>query len=84
MGLFKKGNKTTTQKGGRIPKNVMESIPYKWVNKNGIFEDYDGRFSKTYRILDTNFDTEEDEQQEKMVLSDQHYRYRNDRPADDH
>ena len=69
MGLFKKGNKTTTQKGGRIPKNVMESIPYKWVNKNGIFEDYDGRFSKTYRILDTNFDTEEDEQQEKMVLS---------------
>ena len=56
-------------KKDRVPKNVLESIPCKWAYKSGIIQDYDGRFSKTYRIADVNFDTEEEEQQEKMVIS---------------
>lgn len=74
MGLFgsgKKDNKntSTTAKNTRIPKDVIESIPYRSIYRNGIIEDYDGRFSKSYRLQDTNFDTEEEEKQESMVLA---------------
>lgn len=57
------------KKKKRIPTTVMESIPYRSVYKNGIIEDYDGRFSKTYRLKNTNFDVEEIEKQESMVLA---------------
>lgn len=53
----------------RIPKNVMESIPYASVYPNGIIEDYDGRFSKSYSLKDTNFDMEEEDTQESLVLA---------------
>lgn len=76
MGLFtsKKNKKeqksnTSAPTNTRIPKDVLESIPYRSVYSNGIIEDYDGRFSKSYRLLDTNFDVEEKDKQENMVLA---------------
>lgn len=84
MGLFskKKDNSTSAQnenvvveksskkkKNSRIPKNVLDSIPYRSIYPNGIIEDYDGRFSKTYRIKDANFDTEEEAKQESLVVA---------------
>jgi type IV secretory pathway VirB4 component len=82
MGIFsKKANKTSENSAGsaqsaqaskkiiRIPRDVQESIPYKTIYKNGIIEDYDGRFSKSYRLPAANFDTEEDDAQEKVVLA---------------
>ena len=56
------------KKKKRIPTTVMESIPYRSVYKNGIIEDYDGRFSKTYRLKNTNFDVEEIEKQDTERL----------------
>lgn len=53
----------------RIPKDVMDSIPFRGVTPSGIIEDYDGRYSKTYRIREANFDTEEEEKQEAMVVA---------------
>ena len=76
MGLFSKKQPTETAKPKsftrnrqRIPKDVLDSIPYKSVYPNGIIEDYDGRFSKSYLLKDTNFDMEEEQQQENMVLA---------------
>ena len=81
MGLFKKkkgnvdqnqSNSTSKSSKGeksRIPTDVMESIPYRSIYPNGIIEDYDGRFSKSYRLLDTNFDTEDEEKQENLVVA---------------
>ena len=81
MGFFKKTNtqgakETNGKKEGkspkkksRIPTDVMESIPYRSIYPNGIIEDYDGRFSKSYRLMDTNFDTEDEDKQEDLVLA---------------
>lgn len=83
MGLFKKkqnsaessnsaatNNKKTSKKSkSKIPTDVMESIPYRSVYPNGIIEDYNGRFSKSYRLMDTNFDTENEDKQESMVVA---------------
>lgn len=52
-----------------IPKDVFETVPYKQVCPNGIIEDYDGHYSKSYRIGDTNFDVEDEETQENMVFN---------------
>lgn len=52
----------------RIPKDVHESIPYKSVYPNGIIEDYDGCFSKSYRIEDANFQTEDENKKEAMFM----------------
>ena len=83
MALFKKKQATPTDSGNiaengkttktnvsrsRIPRNVLDSIPYRSIYPNGIIEDYDGRFSKTYRIKDANFDTEEESRQESLLL----------------
>lgn len=38
-----------------IPKTVQKSIPYKAIYLNGIIEDNDGRFSKSYFLEDVNF-----------------------------
>lgn len=75
MGLFSKkaknnrnSNPSKVKKPSRIPKDVMESIPYRSIYPNGIIQDYDGRFSKSYRLTDTNFDTENEDKQEDLVL----------------
>lgn len=81
MGLFKKkaatqpgqaSNTNETKKSGkksRIPTDVMESIPYRSIYPNGIIEDYNGRFSKSYHLSDANFDTEDEDKQESLVLA---------------
>ena len=38
-----------------IPKNAQTSIPYKECYENGVFQEYDGVFSKTYRFSDASF-----------------------------
>ena len=47
---------------------MYETIPYRSVYQNGIIEDYNGRFSKMYKIPDVNFDVEEDDIQEEMYI----------------
>ena len=84
MALFKKKQATSPDSGNatentkttktnvsrsRIPRNVLDSIPYRSIYPNGIIEDYDGRFSKTYRIKDANFDTEEESRQESLIVA---------------
>lgn len=50
MNLF--GQKT--EKAKRIPTDTFETIPYRGVYQNGIIEDYDGRYSKSYKIPEIN------------------------------
>lgn len=60
---MKKNIKPTTQKNKKnkptsklsIPKTVQKTIPYKAIYRNGIIEDYDGKFSKSYFLEDVNF-----------------------------
>lgn len=56
------------KKNSHIPKDTFESIPYRSVYPNGIIESYDGRFSRSYSIPQANFDTEEEEDQERIFL----------------
>lgn len=60
--------KAKSAKSSRIPKDVYETIPYRGVYQNGIIEDYEGHFSRMYRIPEINFDVEEEEKQESLVL----------------
>lgn len=60
--------KTAVKVQTRIPRNVQESIPYRSVRPNGIIEDLDGWFSKSYRIEDANFSTESEEKRQAMFL----------------
>jgi hypothetical protein len=54
----------------RIAKDVIETIPYRSVYPGlGIIEDLDGRFSKSYRLEDTNFVTEDDDKKASMFLN---------------
>lgn len=62
------GAKKENKKKMRIPRDVAETIPYVSCYPNGIIKDYEGRYSKTYRLLDANFETEEEEKEESMIL----------------
>ncbi len=53
----------------RDVKSCQDSIPFKDISKNGIIGDYTSRYSKTYKLSDVNFETEEDDSQEKMFLN---------------
>lgn len=46
-----------------IPKNVSDSIPYKGVYRNGVFEVSNNKFSKSYKLPQTNFKTANNENQ---------------------
>lgn len=62
-------NKTSAPvKKKRVPTDTYETIPYRGVYQNGIIEDYDGHFSKSYLIPDVNFDVEEEQRQETMIV----------------
>ena len=56
-----KKEKKKTNANRRVPHDVYETIPYKSIYPNGIIEDYNGGFSKSYRIEDANFVTESEE-----------------------
>lgn len=61
----KKSNKANT----RLPRDVQESIPYKTTYpKQGIIEDYDKCYSKTYKIEDCNFGIEDEEKMWNMFF----------------
>ncbi len=64
----KQDNGPKSAKNIRVPMTVQESIPFKSVYANGIFEDYNSRFSKTYKMGSANFETLEEEGQETMFL----------------
>lgn len=72
FGLFKKEDKPQNGPKSntviRVPVSVQDSIPFKNVYANGIIEDYNGRYSKTYPVGSTNFDTLEETSQESMFL----------------
>lgn len=46
-----------------IPKNVSDSIPYRGVYKNGVFEVNVNKFSKSYKLPGANFKTSNDSNQ---------------------
>lgn len=50
-----------------IPKSVSQSIPYRGVYENGIIEVSVNKFSKTYKIPETNFKTKTDEAQIRLA-----------------
>jgi len=49
-----------------IPKNAQSSLPYKECYENGVFQEYDGLFSKTYHFNDTTFKTLSQDGQETI------------------
>lgn len=69
----KKKKKKQTQKEIlkylQIPKTAQQSIPYKMVYKNGIIESEDHRFTKCYRLTDTNFRTTTQEAQDEKYFA---------------
>ena len=71
LDIFNK-NKSKNKKGIKleIPKTVQKSIPYKAIYKNGIIEDYDGNFSKSYFLEDVNFTIAAQNEQEVIF---EHY-----------
>ncbi len=59
--------KKTVGKITRLPRDVQESIPYKTTYPSvNIIEDYNGYFSKTYKLEDCNFGTVDEEKRESM------------------
>ena len=51
----KTGKKAPVSDGLHIPKTVQQSIPYIRVYENGIIETEKGRYSKSYKLDDVNF-----------------------------
>lgn len=50
----------------KIPKTVQDTIPYKYIYKNGIIEVSTGVFSKSYILSDTNFRISSNQGQKKI------------------
>ena len=67
MGLTnnKKQNKKTKEP---IPKTAQETIPYVAAYNNGIIETVPKKFTKTYPIIDVNFKTVSQENQDNIFL----------------
>lgn len=61
--------KKSKKKSKKIPKTVQQSIPYDSVYPNGIISLEPGIFSKSYKLEDANFKTEDEERQESLFLS---------------
>ena len=57
-------NKTNAM---QFPQTNAESIPYKKVYKNGIFEIEDGVYSKTYKLPPLNFKTASTDTQQRIA-----------------
>lgn len=66
----KKKTKTEKTKSpkGKIRKSVQQSIPYTTVFPNGIIMSSNGKYSKSYKLEDTNFQTADQSLQENMYL----------------
>lgn len=62
----KKTQKTKTN-AMQFPQTNAESIPYKKVYKNGIFEIEDGVYSKTYKLPPLNFKTASTDTQQRIA-----------------
>ena len=61
-------NKKNQDSGLHIPQNVSDSIPYKGVYQNGIFELEDSRFSKSYKLPEMNFKIVEENRQQQIAI----------------
>ncbi len=59
-----KGKKSVS----KVPRSVQQTIPYESVYPNGIIRTGSDRYSKTYKLTDVNFKTEEQGIQESMFL----------------
>lgn len=65
----KTGKKGPVSDGLHIPKTVQQSIPYIRVYENGIIETEKGRYSKSYKLDDVNFQIASQEEQENIFLA---------------
>lgn len=67
----KKPSKATKNKIAaiKVPKSSQDTIPYKRVFKNGIFESEGDLYSKTYELMDANFKTATQDHQDQMYFS---------------
>lgn len=71
MAKEKKDNKKNGSKKpqtNKIRKSVQQSIPYSTVFPNGIIMTGQGQYSKSYKLEDANFQTEDQMVQENMYL----------------
>lgn len=69
MGLFSDGFKELKKAGEplyRTPKSIQETIEIVSVAENGIFEVSKNRYSKSYRFMDINYTTTNEEEQESI------------------
>lgn len=60
-------NKMKWKQKNKIPTTVIESIPYIQVYENGIIEIESGKYSKSYKIPETNFKTSSQKEQWLLV-----------------
>ena len=69
MGLFSDGFRELKKAGEplyRTPKSIQETIEILSVAENGIFEVAKNRYSKSYRFMDINYTTTNEEEQESI------------------
>lgn len=66
--IAEKKKKKRSLKKVKIPKDVIESIPYDGMLENGLIQTEPGVFTKSYQLDDINFKKEDEENQEKIVL----------------
>ena len=60
-------NKVKRKQKNKIPTTVIESIPYMQVYENGMIEIESGKYSKSYKIPETNFKTSSQKEQWLLV-----------------
>lgn len=63
-----KAKKNAAPKSSKIRKSVQQSIPYSTVFPNGMIMCGQGMYSKSYKLEDANFQTEDQNVQENMYL----------------
>lgn len=70
----KDANKKSSRKNDKkkdlkkVPRTVQQTIPYDSVYQNGIIKVAPGKFSRTYRLQDANFEIAEGQAQDNMFL----------------
>ncbi len=52
----------------KIPRTVQDTIPYKYIYDNGVFESENGLFSKAYKLEDINFNIAPYEEQKAIYF----------------
>lgn len=67
-GKSKQGKVKQEKTRKKVPRTVQQSIPYETVYPNGIIKIGPRKYSKSYRLQDTNFSIADQQSQENMFL----------------